>query len=74
MLTAKVSAAGNNIPVLVSPVFVIDGAAALPSEKLETPEIVTLLNVPKLVTFVCAAVDNVPVNVVADTVPATVTV
>jgi hypothetical protein len=35
---AMVSAAGKNIPVLLSPVGLMDGALALPAAKVETPD------------------------------------
>ena len=37
VVNAMVSAAGKNIPVLVSPMFVIDGSAAVPSANWVTP-------------------------------------
>jgi hypothetical protein len=63
-----VSAAGKNMPVLVSPVVVIAGAAAVPAAKVETPLIVGLVKVcpDAVVTNVPLAVGNVSV-VVPDT-------
>jgi len=53
---AIVSAAGNQIPVLVSPVVVIDGAAAEPAAKVAMLEAVSVVKVP-------AAADEPPIVV-----------
>ena len=50
---AMVSAAGKNIPVLVSPVLVIDGAVSEPSANEATPVTDTFETVPPTVDAVC---------------------
>jgi hypothetical protein len=76
-----VSAAGNHIPVFVSPVVVIAGAAAVPAANVATPVIVGLVSdlfvsvsVVSLPTKVSVAAGSVKVVVPATAVAVTVVV
>lgn len=68
---AIVSAAGKNIPVLVSPVVVIAGADTVPAENVATPLADKVVNAPVLAvvapTVPLILIDAVPVKLV--TVP-----